>query len=233
MAKHRPTLRAGQKGRAVRALQLGLRKALPRSYQNKANGVYGSGTIRDVARFKAVSHIYADGTLFASTAWKKLEQYLTPAAKALLLPPPRKVTPAAQRRAKIAQEGYWVLAHAWYFRYGQRRPYPRPPNMRNLRYARGYYDCSSSSVALYYMAGAPDPNRSGFGGSGNTWSMMAKGHWTRNPQPGDLAFYGRGGNPTHMAVVLGGGYVFSFGSTPPRRRALRYRSDFIGTKSVL
>jgi hypothetical protein len=45
-------------------------------------------------------------------------------------------------------------------------------------------------VTLVYKAGgAPDPNGSGYNGSGNTGTLMANGKKTSDPQPGDLVFY--------------------------------------------
>jgi hypothetical protein len=47
---------------------------------------------------------------------------------------------------------------------------------------------------------------------------------------GDVIFYGRGGNPSHEALYLGGGRVWSFGSYPIKLLDASYRHDRIAIR---
>lgn len=44
---------------------------------------------------------------------------------------------------------------------------------------------------------------------------------------------GRNSRPQHVAMHLGGGDIVTFGSTPPRRTTVNYRTDYIGSRSYL
>jgi cell wall-associated NlpC family hydrolase len=72
-------------------------------------------------------------------------------------------------------------------------------------------DCSEFATLVYKTAGAPDPNGSGYNGSGNTDTLMANGKKTSDPQPGDLVFYR---NPDHVGVYIGAGEEIEMGSNP-------------------
>lgn len=135
------------------------------------------------------------------------------------------------RLVKIAEQ---FLGLANLYVYAQIRPFPLslfdPVNRRR-------YDCSSTVIAMYHVAGAPmDPSGYRWQGWGDTGALWARGTRVTSPLPGDLAFYGwetRNGRPQHVAMHLGGGDVVTFGSTPPRRRPVYYRSDYIGSRSYL
>jgi cell wall-associated NlpC family hydrolase len=64
---------------------------------------------------------------------------------------------------------------------------------------------------LYHGAGCPSPSGGNFTGSGNTDTQMPHGRKTTNPAPGDLIFYGAGGNPSHVEMVLDNGDCAGFG----------------------
>ncbi len=91
------------------------------------------------------------------------------------------------------------------YTYQEIRPYPGSLFGRAPR----VMDCSGFSILCYKAAGCPDPNGTGYDGSGYTGSLLARGKTISNPQPGDLCFYYGGG---HVAVALGGGLVASMGS---------------------
>jgi cell wall-associated NlpC family hydrolase len=69
-------------------------------------------------------------------------------------------------------------------------------------------DCSEFVTLVYKAADAPDPNGSGYNGTGNTDTLMANGHKTNDPQPGDLIFYT---SPDHVGVYVGNGDVIEIG----------------------
>lgn len=137
-------------------------------------------------------------------------------------------------RGRLVQVAEQFLSLARLYTYAQIRPFPLaifdPANRRR-------YDCSSTVIAMYHAARAPqDPSGYRWQGWGDTGALWGRGVRTTSPQPGDLAFYGwesRNGRPQHVAMHLGGGDVVTFGSTPPRRRPVYYRTDYIGSRSYL
>lgn len=52
----------------------------------------------------------------------------------------------------------------------------------------------------------------------------------RDALPGDVVLYGRGRDPSHVALYLGGGRVWSFGSYPIKLLAVDYRTDRIAIR---
>jgi hypothetical protein len=94
-------------------------------------------------------------------------------------------------------------------------------------------DCSMSAIQAFHSAGAPDPSKQGYSGYGNTTYFETE-HSRVSGQylVGDLAHYGSGGWSTHVTVCIragdsGSASWWSFGSEPPSRRSLYYRSDFL------
>jgi hypothetical protein len=94
-------------------------------------------------------------------------------------------------------------------------------------------DCSMSAIQAFHSAGAPDPSKQGYSGWGNTTYFETE-HSRVSGQylVGDLAHYGSGGWSTHVTVCIRAGDSdsaswWSFGSEPPSRRSLYYRSDFL------
>jgi hypothetical protein len=92
-------------------------------------------------------------------------------------------------------------------------------------------DCSMSAIQAFHAAGAPDPSKQGFSGYGNTDFYEIEHPAVTNGQylVGDLAHYNG-----HVTVCIkAGGWDssdwWSFGSEPPSRRKLGYRSDYIKT----
>jgi hypothetical protein len=89
-------------------------------------------------------------------------------------------------------------------------------------------DCSSAYTGCCWIAGIPDPNGRGYDGYGFTGTMIRNGRRVDTPQPADAVFYGRdrNGNPTHVAMYVGGGKVISHGSSAgPLLLDIRYRHD--------
>lgn len=135
-------------------------------------------------------------------------------------------------RAAIVASANKLIAQRHY-KYRQARPYP--PSLWSPA-AVNSLDCSSSSTLIYKDAGAPDPSGNGFNGSGNTWTMWAKGKQVTHPKPGDLGFYrGSAAPPGHVVVFLGNGMVCSMGTPgrPANRVEWDYRKDFYGWRNYL
>jgi hypothetical protein len=128
--------------------------------------------------------------------------------------PARADDPTRQRFVALAR---FAIAQAKHIHYSQddhlRMAWERaarhvkPPIAPNALPLEVFEDCSSSISGLAALAGAPDPNGSGFDGSGFTGTML--GHCTRlgsgaPPRgllPGDIAVYGDG-NGTHAMLVI-------------------------------
>lgn len=228
----------GQENKSVKAMQNGLHRALAARnlpHQNERNGTYGSGTRKDVCRFKK-SYLGAapDCKIFGTLAWNKLKPFLGDSDRALVRQHKAAIAAAIRGarespREKIAAVALRGYAERWRYTYAQTRPYSK------AFFSGGrYYDCSSFVTMCYYMAGAPDPNGFGYNGYGYTGSMWPRGSFTSSPEAGDLAFYGnRGGATTHMAIHINRYEIISFGSNPVRRLAVSYRSDYRGSKSYL
>lgn len=237
MATRRPTLRAGDRGPDVLALQQTLARVMGASHsRNKQNGVYGSLTVLDVARFKRTHHLKpVDGKVWGDRAWDTVEKHLTKQAKALLARAVAEAANAARQGAEatairmFVAEMYWLLAHRWSYIYKQYRP--MPASMR-LAIARRRLDCSSTVTLAAKAAGWPDPNGMGYNGYGYTGTLARHGEWVSSPRAGDLAFYGGSRSvPAHVAAVVDdGSWVISFGHTPPTKYRLRYRGDYLGCK---
>lgn len=128
----------------------------------------------------------------------------------------------AQVRQSVADAAvdFWRRCAASYT-YRQRRAYPESLYVPE---ARDGLDCSSTAILIYKEAAQPDPNSTGFNGSGYTGSLIGQGVRVDSILPGDLIFYGDPFGATgHVTTAIGGGECVSFGSTPISRRAVNYR----------
>lgn len=98
----------------------------------------------------------------------------------------------------IGRWALWASKHAHQFRYEQVRPvsYDIRPVM--------WLDCSSFATWCFRQAGAKDPNKVAYNGTGYTGTLIQYGKQVRIPRPGDIAIYGLG-NGDHAAVVVSKG----------------------------
>jgi hypothetical protein len=230
------TLRAGDKGPDVLAMQQGLRKALGAKARNNGRGVYGSLTVHDVHLFKLDwSPKEADGHIFGANAWSHLEQYLGRRQKALLkkaqaLEAARATESKEQQtRGLIVAQAIWSLAHRDAYVYAQYRPMPLSWTSPG---ATHQIDCSTSVTLDYKAAAATDPNGRGYDRYGYTGTLWNQGVAVATPAPTDLCFYGSmaGGVPSHVAICVELGWVVSFGHTPISKYPVRYRADYRGSR---
>lgn len=109
---------------------------------------------------------------------------------------------------------------------------------KRLRVVKGQYphysDCSSSSTWLLWNAlthalkdlSIPDVVNGQHWNAGYTGTMVVHGQGLSRPtQPGDCVFYGSGFPYGHVAVYVGGGYVFSHGGEAgPYKLPWNYRT---------
>jgi len=120
---------------------------------------------------------------------------------------PRSAT-ASDRRKAVVYAALWGWYHKSSMAYGHERPMRdmgRPPN---VPYS---LDCSAFATWCYKSAGAPDPNGSGYNGSGSTYVEWPRGQKISAAQvrAGDLVFWK---GPDHVAVCVGEGMCISEGS---------------------
>jgi hypothetical protein len=101
-------------------------------------------------------------------------------------------------------------------------------------------DCSMSAIQAFNYAkrktgvDVPDPAKQGYSGYGNTdyYEVDHPRVTSGSYFVGDLAHYGSGGDSSHVTVCIRAGDSsssswWSFGSEPPSRRSLYYRSDYL------
>ena len=95
-------------------------------------------------------------------------------------------------------------------------------------------DCSGHSTGAYYIAGAPDPNGTGFNGYGYTGTLIDNPKVSPPYKVGDLGLYGDSyGDTSHVVTCMKAGDAgssewCSMGSEEgPYEVALHYRSDFL------
>lgn len=193
-----------------------LRKSL-RKFQSshglKADGVYGANTHKKLVR---------------AGGFDRYGAYLMAHAP---LPESRE---ARQRRLIVA---YWTWAYHNRDRiyYLQRRPM----HINSIYEIPSYEDCSEFVTRGYKAAGATDPNRLGYSGSGYTGTMANAGMRVNVPRPADFNLYGsRWSGYSHTtgqaSTTAQGDLCFSMGnSAGPLLLRRKYRTDFAETRSTL
>lgn len=132
------------------------------------------------------------------------------------------------RDRQIAQQIAWVMEfynQRYRIAYSQARPSQLGPVALVSR-----ADCSGSVAASCYWAKIL-PNVDWRWTNTDTQIHMGQAvSGLRAALPGDVFLYGTDGNPSHEALYLGGGRVFSFGSYPARLLAHDYRHDRVAIR---
>lgn len=201
----------GMQGDRVRAAQQMLWRALGIESQNLRNGVYGDGVEADVRIFQGIADLpVTHGDKIDLNLWAMLWGFGDAYAQDLAQDAPS--VGAAIRSTLI------TLAEQ-YVRFGGQYTQSRPYQHSRPLVAPLYNDCSGSIHALYYAAYGPDPSDRGFDGYGYTGTMQEQGtrYGFDEVKAGDCVFYGvqAGGIAAHVAMILDGGRLFTFGHTPP------------------
>lgn len=253
-----PPLTQGDYDLGVRAMQTCLTRALrhrnsltgyTRRPLNAENGAYGQGTVKDLVVFKQYHNLLdtrgkINPHVVGKPAWDVLWRYATAVENGWVVTRLRQIKEAQEAAKRAASKAGLrdalvgvsdrFLRIRLEFLYAQIRPFPL--DIFDPRWRRRY-DCSSTVIALYWCARVlTDPSGFGYQGWGDTGALWRHGVRTYAPLPGDLAFYGwesRNARPQHVAMHLGGGEIVTFGSTPPRRTTVNYRTDYIGSRSYL
>lgn len=145
----------------------------------------------------------------------------------------------ARARSEIARGCQLLLEHAPDVHYTE-GPNRWGAITNHLEIRRGQYlragDCSSTATwllwnALHVPYGVRDVVNGCDWRAGYTGTILQHGKRViheGNAQVGDLAIYGNGWPGQHVAVCLGGGWVFSHGSEAgPYKLPLHYRPDLM------
>lgn len=230
------TMRPGDRGGAVGPMQRALQEwGKTRKNDDKVRkygptGVWAKPTTAQLKHYQDAAGLDQTGIYGPHTHRKLAKWYTDGGAKILQRIAAERAE--AQKRARMV---YWCRTTAgkdWiYSGPGSPTISKRMDIVRNdiKNPARGgiFEDCSSGATGLAYLSKLPDPNRNGYAGWGNTTTMIAnRAHLPLSQlQPGDYVFYGTSiFHITHVAIYLGNGLVWSFGSEPtPRILKLNYR----------
>jgi hypothetical protein len=224
-------LRPGTRGKDVVAVKRALWRAgvyrKPRAFTR----IYGPFVVRAVKRFQRQEGLIVDGQ-YGLLTHRRLARWFDEYAVALLGQAPRP-THADEIRARILSSAavlYNRRSHVHYTMGWARMQIVRQRmDARDLAtVAHIYEDCSSSITGLYFVAGGPDPNHLDFNGQGFTGTMCAHGRSVPlvAAKPCAAVFYGNGPPWKHVALYLGGGRVWSFGSEAgPYILPIDYRGD--------
>ena len=220
------TLKYGARGPDVVAVKRALRKA--KCYTIKpATAQLGPHAVKGIKKFQRQHRLTADG-IYGVRTHRALMKYFDQYGALLMSRAPDPATMTISIRQRILAEALYLYNNRLRIHYAQIRP------MRSLNKGHSLgqtMDCSEMATVVYKRAGASDPNRMFFNGTGNTTTLMRHGRNVALSQAkiGDLVLY-RG----HVAVYAGHGRVVSHGSEGgPYLCHIDYRSDRIAIRSYL
>lgn len=232
MSTHR-TVHYGDKGPDVRAWGRALRVYLAKHGKpaaNRATGQFGKGMLLDVDRARTLAHLepgHVVGPLLQAVLMPHVDRWGRQLLRMPIIKPP---TPEQRAAARMAGFFRWSVANRHRYRYRMIRPIPHPRDVEAGEVLDT--DCSGSGILAHEMAHTPDPNRTGYNGSGSTYSLEPAGQRIDPGQArtGDGQFY-RG----HVSWFLGEhgdypGQVFTFGHWPPMLTTYSYRTDRTSTR---
>lgn len=201
---------------------------------NPKFGVYG---VRTMKKFQKRVGIPQTGRYDAATHRKLARHYDAYGIRLLLDKRKREqvpeVTPEQKKRNAFLAELMYLYNRRWGMVYTQNRPWDLSKPPYGL-------DCSASGEWASRYSGLRSPSGYSGWGYGNTDSQIARFRALNrrrssysNCEIGDFVFYGRGGDPSHVAYWIGGGRVWSFGSYPAKILNYNYRSDLIGAYDLV
>lgn len=222
-------MKPGARGKKVVALNRGLSRAGFRKWQD-FSGIWNPWVTKALKKFQKSRKLAQTGVYDRKTHEKLARYYDAYAIKHLLAAP--KLSKEQEKRNHFLAELMYIYNRRWNIVYSQRRPFDawKPP--------RGL-DCSASGEWACKFAGIPSPSGYSSYGWGNTdtqiYQLRRKGRSRPISQAevGDFVFYGRGGDPSHVAYWIGQGRVWSFGHYPAGIYAWNYRSDSIGLYDLM
>lgn len=231
-AVHR-TVHYGDKGPDVRAWGRAMRSYLSVHHKpaaNRATGRFGKGMLLDVDRVRALAKL-EPGHVIGPRVQAVLLPHVDKWGRALLRMPIIK-PPTPEQRNAAAMAGFfrWFVANRGRSRYAMIRPIPHPHDVESGKLI--LTDCSGSGILGHEVAHTPDPNETGYNGSGSTYSMEPRGERIEPSQArtGDGQFYSG-----HVSWFLGEhadypGQVFTFGHWPAMLTTYSYRPDRTSTR---
>lgn len=227
-------LKRNARGLAVLALV----RALSVAGYGKWKGKLFSRTLgvfaeRNLNKFKAKHGLPQNGVYDRATHTQLAKFYDDYAIKHLLVAQVAKPTKEQKQRAAFIAQLMYLYNRRAYEQYTQRRAWDQHKPPAGL-------DCSASGEWAAEHSGLRSlSGYSGFG-FGNTDSQLSRYRHLdgvragiASAQPGDPVYYGRGGDPSHVAFYLGDGRVWSFGAYPIKILAADYRHDRIAICNLM
>lgn len=205
----RRTIKAGSKGRDVVGAKRALWKANGLPAPKGATQTFGAIAVKQLREFQHAHGLKADGQLGATTL-KKLAPYFDQFAFLLYVGyAPGNAKVAKQNRFLAYQ--LWGYNHRGLIHYAQQRPMDL---LNDLQHLPVWDDCSEFFTKAAKYAGFPDPNGTGFNGSGYTGTLATHGKLVTlaNAEVGAAVLYGPAPTFEHVAGYIGGGRVISHGS---------------------
>jgi hypothetical protein len=228
-------LTRGSRNKGVRAINKALARAGFRRWQ-VFSFVWTRWTERAYVRFMrsrgyAVKRNSEGHAVYAPDGHRALARFFDAYdLKYLLLAPKPKPSADERIRAGFVAELMYLYNRRWATPYSQARAYDRRKPPRAL-------DCSASGewAGEHSEVGAIS-QMPGYGNTDSQISRLRRLGRQRSgfagAKPGDPIYYGRGGDPSHVAYYLGRkdgrSICWSFGSFPAKILDANYRSDLIG-----
>ncbi|MBA2741915.1 MAG: peptidoglycan-binding protein [Actinobacteria bacterium] len=230
----RGPLQIRSRGPAVKAMKRALSRAGYVKW-HRFDGVFYKGTREALMEFQRdAPGVSVDG-VYGPLTHRKLARFYDAYAIEYLLG--ETVSPEQKKRNAFLAQLMYVYNRRWQVAYSQTRPFDlrRPPSA---------LDCSASGEWAAKWAGIPSPSGYSGYGYGNTDTQIARlrslgreRDSIRDAEIGDPKFYGRGGDPSHVAYYIGHkegvARVWSFGSYPAKILDASYRHDSIGVYALL
>lgn len=200
--------------------RLAMLMAKPKAVQRTWGTYTGPGSFtRDFKETQRRLGVTVTGTYNKATH-QKLARWYDAYALALLQPDPRD-----QQIAKLIGWHMEFYNQRWRIPYSQARPSQLGPVSLISR-----ADCSGSIAGGCHWASIlPRVDWRWTNTDVQIHFGVAVGS-VREALPGDVFLYGRGGDPSHEALYLGGGRVWSFGSYPVKLLAHDYRHDRVSIR---
>lgn len=226
--------KAGDRGPHVKALKRALSRAGYGTWIGaKFTGLLGPFAVRSLNAYKRKLMLPANGVYDRATHAKLAGFYDAYSIRYLLNAQTVKPTADQLKRNAFLAELMYLYNRRGSVQYTQRRAFDTSKPPYGL-------DCSASGEWAAKWAGMKSlSGYSGFG-YGNTDSQIARFRRLNamrasvaSASVGDPVYYGRNGDPSHVAYWITDGRVWSFGAYPIKVLEHDYRHDKIGVANLL
>lgn len=221
--------KAGDRGPHIKALKRALSRAGYGTWLgSKFTSLLGPFAVRSLNAYKRKLLLPANGVYDKATHQKLAGFYDAYAIKYLLNAQVVKPTADQLRRNAFIAELMYLYNRRGSVQYTQRRAFDTAKPPYGL-------DCSASGEWAAKWCGMKSLSGYSSFGFGNTDSQIQRYRNLNAARAsvvtavaGDPVYYGRNGDPSHVAFYIGAGRVWSFGAYPIKLLAYDYRHDRIG-----